>query len=125
MNSYELSVTEASQPLKVTLVWTDPPGAVNAANVLVRRQIVRSLDRCPCFDHRRLQTQRFVTRQVNDLDLTLEDPRGTIVLPMTLNLGGNDATNVGGPMQAVDSLNPVCCRPPPPTHTPRPFILLV
>lgn len=26
---------------------------------------------------------------------------------MPLNLGGNDATNVGGPMQAVDSLNPV------------------
>ena len=49
----------------------------------------------------------------------------TIVLPMPLNLGGNDATNVGGPMQAVDSLNPVCCRLPPPTHTPRRFILLV
>jgi hypothetical protein len=44
---------------------------------------------------------------------------------MPLNLGGNDATNVGGPMQAVDSLNPVCCRLPPPTHTPRRFILLV
>jgi hypothetical protein len=75
VNSYELSVSEASQPLKVTVVWTDPPGAVNAANVLVRRRIVH-LDRCPCFDHRRLQTQRFVTRQVNDLDLTLEDPSG-------------------------------------------------
>ena len=76
-----ISVETAGSPLKVTLTWTDPPGIVNSQEILV-----------------------------NDLDLTLIDPSGNEVLPMTLNLGQggeNGPTNLGGPMQGVDRLNNV------------------
>jgi hypothetical protein len=76
-----ISVEAAGSPLKVTLTWTDPPGIVNSQEILV-----------------------------NDLDLTLIDPSGNEVLPMTLNLGQggeNGPTNLGGPMQGVDRLNNV------------------
>eukprot|EP01051_Picozoa_sp_SAG22_P001912 SAG22_NODE_80_length_21788_cov_9.742542_1_plen_978_part_10 len=76
---HELEVESGGSFLKVTMVWTDPPGAVNAANVLV-----------------------------NNLDTWLEDPSGVRHNPMTLNLGGDGGPpNVGGPMQGTDDINPV------------------
>jgi subtilisin family serine protease len=75
---WEVSVLSAGQPLKATLVWTDPPAALNARNALI-----------------------------NDLDLVLIDPAGNTVLPTTINLGGgeNAPPNLGGPVQRVDSEN--------------------
>lgn len=62
---YSASVTSGANPLIVTLVWTDPYGALSAG-----------------------------TELVNDLDLTVTSPTGTVYYPNGLNkTSGADHTN--------------------------------
>ena len=70
---YTVNVTDTSVPLRVTLTWTDYPGSTSASKELV-----------------------------NDLDLTVTSPDGTVYYPNHLN--GPDRTNN---VETVDISNPV------------------
>jgi len=74
VNEYQIAISRQNEPLKVTLVWDDKPAAANAG----------------------------ITR-VNNLDLELEDPTGTIHYPWVL-----DSNNPSNPATTgVDNINVV------------------
>ena len=57
--TFEIEIDTAGKPLKVTLVWTDPPGVQNARVALV-----------------------------NNLDLTVVGPDGQTVMPTIMGANG-------------------------------------
>lgn len=69
----QLSVRDISRPIRITMAYTDAPGTAAAAKTLV-----------------------------NDLDLVLVDPAGTVLYPN--HLSSKDNTNN---MEQIDVLNPV------------------
>ncbi|MCL5257268.1 MAG: S8 family serine peptidase [Chloroflexi bacterium] len=64
--SYSVQITNTSVPLRIMLVWSDYPGAASAAKALV-----------------------------NDLDLTISNPKGKIIWGNRVN-GGDRTNNVEG-----------------------------
>ena len=40
-NTYNIDISSNAQPLKITLVWTEPPGSVNSSNPVVNNLDLR------------------------------------------------------------------------------------